>query len=297
MKNESGIYKEVSWEDYLEIPRMSPSTAKTGLKSMLHLKRTIDGKCQPESKAIDIGNACHALVSNEYTERFCTCPAFHLDEANVTSAKIPKHTTSKNTNYVKERMSFWLLDNQDLEQIDEVEANIARKLYKQIRDRWGELIDKSDQEVVVLGDIGLNKTVPWKTRLDGLCIEELTVWDIKTTLDISDSAFYRVFERLGYGFSAAVHVHLLEKLHIPIEHYKILACESSNDYDVREITVPMQLIENYLPKVEEISEKYRIAVIDDHWPGLPDAPLFVPDWQMAQWDREEELTVHGHPIR
>jgi len=48
--------------------------------------------------------------------------------------------------------------------------------------------------------------------------------------------------------------------------------------------------------VEEISEKYRICKIDDNWPGLCDSALYVPEWQMAQWDREEELTVHGQAI-
>ena len=284
---EPGIYYGTSYEDYDAISHIRPSTMKHD-KSMKRMKRAIDGEITFASSAITIGLATHAIVEggDSFSSRFATMPAFEKSEGNVTVTDKP--TTSKNTIFYKEAVEDWKLQNEGREELTEVQYNIANKVARNIRERSRELIDASDQEVVVIGEIAHGVTM--KTRLDGLCrANRTTVWDIKTTVDISDQTFFRQFDRLGYGFSAACHIHLLKQHNITVDRYLILAAETEGDFDCREIEVPLQLMENAITKVQLVAERYRMAKVNNYWPGLDDAPLAVSDWALAQWDQQEEL--------
>lgn len=286
-----GIFYDVSWADYLSMPEMNPSTLKHGMKSMLRLKRAIDGEVNPDPKTVAVGNAVHCLLSGEFEERYAVMPAFENHTANCTATGKPSN--SKATSYYKEQAEVWRLENRGKEELTEVQVHTAAKIANIVRRRAGSLIDKSRQEVVVTGEI---MAVPMKTRLDGLAIiegvvPENIVWDLKTTTDISNAAFFRIFDRMAYGFSTAVHVELLRQNGIDVTDYIVIAAEVQDDYDCRLITVPAQLWENALTKVEEVLKYYQYSLQHDSWPGLPDAPLDVSNWAMNQWQTEEELAL------
>jgi len=277
---------DVSWEDYLMMPEMNPSTLKHGAKSMLRLRRAIEGECRPAASAVAVGNATHCIIAGELDERYAVMPAFENHTANCTATGAP--STSKATKFYKEESALWRLENEGREELNEAQMMTAVKVANRIRKRAGDLIDQSHQEVVLTGEVC---GVAMKTRLDGLCIDDpnALIWDIKTTSDISDAAFFRIFDRLGYGFSAAVHVELLNQNGLATTEYKIIAAEVQDDYDCRIIDVPLQLMDNVISKVKEIAKEYKIARESNRWPGLPDAPLSVSNWAMDQWETENEL--------
>lgn len=280
------ILYDVSWADYLAMPQMNPSTLKHGLKSMKRLQRAIDGECQPDRKTVAVGNATHAILAGELEDRFAVMPAYELHTDNCTAAGKP--STSKSTSYYKDMSALWREENAELEELTEVQLHTAAKVANLIRKRAGDIIDRSKQEVVITGQIG---DLEMKTRLDGLMLldaQTAMVWDVKTTSDVSTDAFARIFLRLGYGFSASVHVELLRQNGFEVNDYRIIAAEVDGDYDVRVLHVPYSVWENGLTRVEKVVDQYVTALVNDDWPGLPDGPLVLPNWSMEQDEEEED---------
>lgn len=277
-----GTLQKRSWAEYCAIKRMNPSTLKHGRRSMLRLKRAIDGECQPKPENVIVGNAAHCMIAGEYEDRYQVMPPFEFDQENVTTTGKPSN--AKTTNYYKEAAEQWRAEmlKAGREEITEVQAATAAKIANQVRRHCGSMIDSSEQEVTVFGEI---ECVPMKTRLDGLWNN--LVWDLKTTNNADDYLFYRNFKAMGYGFSAAVHVELLRQNGINVEQYLIIAAESQDDYDVRVLTVPMELLDVELSRVRNVATQYRIALETDYWPGLGDGPLVVPNWDMASDDELE----------
>jgi hypothetical protein len=274
--SQPGIYHGVSWADYQAIDAMNPSALKHGCRSMLRLWRALKGECEPESPNVAVGNAVHCLIAGELEDRYAVMPAFEKDEANVTANG--KASTSKATTYFKESASAWRETN-DKEELNEVQVATASKIATRIRQRCGQVIDGSSQEVVVTGTIG---GVAMKTRLDGLKESEGLVWDIKTTPDISDTAFYRVYKKMNYAFAGAVHLELLRQNGILVREYLLLAAENTGDYDCRIIHVQLMAMESKFDLVDRVIADYRKALDSGEWPGLPDAPLLIPAWDMEE---------------
>ena len=284
------IYCDMSYEDYVDLDGMRPSTLKNH-KSMKHLKRKVDGEITVEpTHAIKVGLAVHSLIESEdsYASKYAVMPAYELSPDNLT-VKGEKPQSPRSTTYYKEMVEIWRLDNASKEELTEVQANTARKVAQNLRTRCHELLDASAKEVVVTGTI---EGVEFKTRLDGLCVDLGLVYDIKTTSSVDNQSFWRVFNNLGYGFSAAVHRELLAQnsIHIRADGYLFLACEVEGDYDVRALTVPAALLDNELSKVKSVARKWKIATELNHYPGLPDDDLWVPNWAMTNWEEEEELS-------
>lgn len=278
------IMYDLSYQEYEALDGMRPSTLKCGCKSMLHLKRAIAGGCQPDPKSVAVGSAVHCILAGELEERYSLIPDFDLMEENCTQTG--KQTTSKNTNFYKDSVELWRLEHLGKEELNSAQVHTASLVANRVRTRFHKLLDASQQEVVVTGTI---EGVDMKTRLDGLLARAKVVWDLKTTTDISDQTFFRIFDRLGYGFSASTHVELLRQNGIEIQDYLILAAEVQDDYDVRQLTIPTIAIENAWDKVKEVAGHYRKARDTDIWPGLPDKQMFISNWAMEQWEKDDDL--------
>ena len=71
---------DMTWENYRGIKAMNGSTLVAGLKSMLHLKNTIDGKHDIDSEAMKFGRLVHCAVlePDELYNRFCVVPELSL---------------------------------------------------------------------------------------------------------------------------------------------------------------------------------------------------------------------------
>jgi hypothetical protein len=85
-----GIHEDVSWEDYLRLPYMNPSTLKSGQRSMRRLKRAIDGEIYPPAKTVAVGQVTHCILAGEDKERIAVLPEYELDADNMTAGKEKK---------------------------------------------------------------------------------------------------------------------------------------------------------------------------------------------------------------
>ena len=109
LKLSPGIYHDVPWSQYREIPYPSPSMLKHGLRSMKRLKRAADGELAPSETTVAVGQAVHCMISNE-ADRLAVMPAFEQDAENKTKTGQP--SKSKSTDYYKEQKAKWEAGNQ-----------------------------------------------------------------------------------------------------------------------------------------------------------------------------------------
>lgn len=94
-----GIHYDIPWSEYRALPFPSPSTLKHGMHSMKRLKRALDRdpSMQPSKKTTAVGNCVHALVADEFDDRYTVMPRYELDEDNVTlKTKSPPKVMRKN---------------------------------------------------------------------------------------------------------------------------------------------------------------------------------------------------------
>lgn len=290
-----GIYHGMAWDDYRAINLPSPSLQKHGLRSMKRLKRAIDGECQPSSKTVAVGQCVHCIVAGEM-DRVAIMPAFEKDEGNVTATG--KQSNSKATTYYKEASQKWLEENQGKQILSEVEQATAAKAYRslQANREAKKLIDRSKLEVTVVGKI---EGVLCKTRMDGLVLEELRGWDLKTCPDVEPRRFYQHSKKLGYYFQFAWQRLLLSDLGYELQQYDIIALETQDDYDCGVIEVPFALLDVWGEKVKSVVAQYAMSRRKNDWPGLYPAGkgiLQVPNWDMGDDEQVVEWSGELEPI-
>jgi len=266
------IDKTISWDDYCNIKRMNPSTLVAGCKSMLRLKRAIDGGFPEETKAMRLGTGIHALLlePEEFESRFCVVPSFNLDSENVTGKG--ERSESKATSYYKAKVAEFQSLNQgkcflDRTQYDQalscIEALNARKHFR-------ELVHESNKEVTVYGEI---EGVPFKGRLD--LLHPACICDLKTTYDVAQ--FGRTFTSLEYAFKLSIYRELVRQNTVGLRDVKVIAQETSGDFDNAMFVVPSDILDNAFNRVLLVVNQYKQALADDVWPG---------------WDRgENEIAI------
>lgn len=213
--------------------------------------------------------------------------------ANPSSASITvgqEKTNSKTTKFYQESVKRFAEQHPGKETITKAAYRVACKCHDSIRGnkKAKTLIDSSHHEVVAIGEI---EGVMCKTRIDGVGIDSNfgILWDLKTTGDIAPSAFWRVFNRLHYGFQFEFHRQLVRAAGengFEVQQYKTIAAETQDDYDVGVLDVPLANLEQWTSRVEKTCERYRLAKSYGDWPGLypddVDHTLWMPNWAMEE---------------
>lgn len=313
---EPGIYFDMPWDEYRAIPYPSQSLLKHGMRSMKRIRRAKNGELAPSVKTTAVGQYVHCAISGEM-DRIAVMPRFELDEQNVVNVKqkpktylkadgsvsaagkrwdelckkhghpagydgkIGQKSTSKNTEFYQSAKEAWEREQAGKDIVTELDMQTARKVLAEISANKvaRDLIDKAQQEVVVIGEIA---GVMCKTRVDGYVDGERTGWDLKTTDDIEPHKFYRHAKKMGYFFQFALQQLLFRSIGLEMQEYFIIGAEVQGDFDTALIPVPDQLIIDWETKVIRVVEQYRIAEKQNVWDGLfPSGHgyLEVPEYQ------------------
>lgn len=246
-----GIYPDISWEQYQQIPYVSPSKLKHGLKSMKRLKRVLDGNAEdlePSEKTTAVGRAVHAMVAGQYQELCAEMPAYQTHAENVATAKkrpskiyrvhsntptvagqkwldelavrglpadhagdIMEQSDSKSTSYYQDSAKQFREDHAGKTVLTEIEAATAKKVMRHINGH-------ADAKEAISGSqhevtiIAQIEGIPCKTRMDGLKPAEAAGWDLKIdSQSVDGSAFYRKAKRMGYLFQFGFHLEILRE--------------------------------------------------------------------------------------
>ena len=277
------IDKTIAWSDYQAIKRMNPSTLVHGCKSMKRLKRAISEGFPERSDAMMLGTGIHALLlePEQFEERFCVMPAFHLDAGNVTGKG--EQSQSKATIYFKNKEAEFKKANSSKQILDRHQYDTALACIEALNSRahFRELVDCSNKEVTVYGEI---EGVPFKGRLD--LLSPTTICDLKTTYDVSQ--FNRTFTQLEYAFKLAIYRELVRQNTVGVRDVKVIAQETKDDFDNAMFVVPGDLLDITFNRVLQVTQLYKQSCERDEWLGWDRGELEIevalPYWAMKQLD-------------
>ena len=283
---EPGIYYDIPWADYCEIPYLTQSILKNGLRSMKRLKRVKDGLHRlPKPETVAIGNAVHCMIAGEFSDRCAVLPDFEQDDDNVTATG--NRSTSKSTKYYKESKADFEAEHADKSILKPAQFEAAEKTVKAIQNNPDATTCMAGcfHEVTVVAEL---EGVMCKTRIDLLNLNDgPRVAELKTTDDIAPHKFYRKCKQLNYFFQFAFHRLLLENAGddwTSIQQYDVIAAEVQDDFDVGVIQIlPFSIIDDWCERVTELVVRYRGCKERDIWPGLYAGPavIAVPEYDMS----------------
>lgn len=275
----TNIDASLPWSDYLQIQRMNASTLVAGCKSMLRLKRCIEGGYPEETQPMRIGTGLHALLlePEQFCNRFCVMPDYHLEPENVTGNG--ERSESKATKYYKQKRDSFAA-------LNEGRTVIGNELYVQIlkclkaihaKPRMSEIIHASQKEVTVLSEID---GILFKSRLD--LLGDDIICDVKSTTNVEKHAFGRIFFNLRYDFKLAIYREAVRQNTGKTPEVKVIAQEIGGDFDNTLVPIPDAVLDNAFGNVRAVLGDYMVCKARDRWPGVDNGkdeyPLEVPPW-------------------
>jgi hypothetical protein len=289
------ITDKIPWWDYCQVKRMNPSTLVAGCKSMLSLRNLMRDGFKEETNPMRMGSGAHALLlePDQFEERFCVMPDFHLHELNMREAKNKtesfddRRTDSKATKFYKGAVALFVADNPDKTILTREQYDQCLRAIEAIWDRpkMAELVKSSAKEVTVYGEI---LGVECKGRLD--LLNKTTIADLKTTPNVHKRKFGRVFSDLNYAFKLAFYRELVHQNWGGVLEVQLITQELSGDFDNALVPVPEIVLDNAWGKVVEVIQEYKRCRETNVWPGVDKGEdyyeLDVPNWAM---DGDEEF--------
>lgn len=281
---------QIGFDEYCQIDRMNASTLVHGCKSMLSLKRAIDGGQREPTPAMQFGNKYHTLVlePEEFEATYCVMPNFATMPGNMTGNGTP--STSWGTKFCKER-------KEEFEAAAECAGRkvITREQYDRglamceaiaTNEFASQLIAEGRKESTLLGEIS---GVPFKCRLDLRGGDSIT--DLKGTNNAAAVAFGRTAANLHYGFKLAIYREVYCQHFDVIPAVYLIAVETDGDFDCCVYQMPEDMLDAGLKEVWRVLEQYKRCLDEDKWPGVDQGespvPLFVPNWAMPEDDNLE----------
>jgi exodeoxyribonuclease VIII len=281
------ITDKILWVDYVQVKRMNPSTLVAGCKSMLSLRNLISDGFREETNAMRMGSGVHALLlePDQFHERFCVMPAFHLSPDNVTGKGVPSQT--RTTDWYKNEVALFVADNPDKTIMGQTQYDQCLRAIESIwaRPKMRELVESSAKEVTVYGEI---LGVECKGRLD--LLNNGTIADLKTTPNVHKKAFGRIFSNLNYAFKLAFYRELVRQNWGGVLQVELITQELTGDFDNALVSVPAIVLDNAWSKVVEVMTAYKRCLETNVWPGVDGGKdyyeLDVPNWAM---DGDEEF--------
>jgi hypothetical protein len=283
------ITDKIPWDEYCKIKRMNPSTLVAGCKSMLSLRNLIRDGFREETNAMRMGSGAHALLlePDQFEERFCVMPDFHLSPQNLRKPKYKNEpeedriSTSRGTEFYEREVAAFTADNPGKTIIGRTEYDQCLRAIESIWDRpkMRELVESSAKEVTVYGEI---LGVECKGRLD--LLNKTTIGDLKTTPNVHKRKFGRVFSDLHYAFKLAFYRELVHQNWGGVLDVQLITQELSGDFDNALVPVPAIVLDNAWGKVVEVIQEYKRCRETDRWPGVDKGEdyyeLDVPNWAM-----------------
>ena len=279
---EPGVYHNIPFEDYLQIPALNASTAVYGLKSPKHLKGALDGVFQLESREVEIGKIVHALVEGQdLLGQLVTIPDYKKDPENVDGKG--KRSFSKNTTWCKSKIAAFKEANSDKTIVEQSELDRIQGIYTSLKTdpKSASEFTSSFHEVTLISEI---EGVPVKARLDGLKQDLSRFWDVKTSRDVETRWFGQSGCRLGYPFKFTFYERVLDSLGIRAEGASFIAVENHGVFDVNVMNFNLSDFEQWQDKVLGVIESYIRGLKADEWPGMYSdvEPFYTPEYLMEE---------------
>lgn len=257
-----------SWDDYLSVPYMNPSTLVYGQKSMKHLKHAWD---EPNFKDSDdklVGRAihCHVYEPQEFYKRYCV-----YDDVRNERHK-------KYQDFLSQHPGKEVLSEKQLERVLSASSSLLKdKYFKRHMSRH-----KSGQpEVTLIAELF---GVQFKGRVDWIW-DTPEIDDLKTSKDIIARAFGRDFYDYGYDIKLALYREMFKwntGVEVPVN---TICIEKEPPYDVAIVPVPEAVLDRGLNKAKRIVDRMKECIEKNEWPGVANGEAYyldTPPWEMDE---------------
>lgn len=254
------IIYDLPWDDYCELPGLSPSTIVKGLKSVKHLKHCWDNKSK-DSDTLLLGRAIHSMLfePQTFTERYTVWETRRAGNAYKAFLKDANESG-------KDVLSSYMW----------YAAQQASKSFIGCRDVQ-DLIRCGKPEVSLL-------CVENGMQMRGRCdwIDQVALVDLKTTKDISYRSFSRDFYKYHYDTKLGLYQRWLEKITGEKKPVKVVVLEKELPFDVAVLPIDDAVLERGVRKGLDVIEKVKVAIGQDCWPGAGSETYFLdtPTWEM-----------------
>lgn len=284
-----GIYRDVSFADYLAWDCINNSRISLARRSLLHFK---EQPAHEATKALRFGSFAHCGVLEPLAiaMRYAVMPRYELDAANVTKDGTASKSTG--TTYYKQRAAEFAAANTGKEVVEQDAydhlCGISRSLMRSERAREY-LCERGDVEVCFVWDdeeTGLR----CKCRVDmlnsGIC-------DLKTCLDAQ--AFPKSIAAYGYHRQGAHYQAGVAALTGEVKPFRIVAVEKTAPYGVRSAPLNEDAIETGAAEVRQAMRAIAGAYESGVWPCYTDpASWCLPSWYGGS--DEIELIINGETV-
>jgi hypothetical protein len=290
-KPEPGVYKGVSFADYLAWDAVSNSRLNLARRSLLHYKESVFSE---PSDAMRLGSFVHCgvLEPEAVALRYIVMPDFTRHAENVTKGGKP---STSSTDWSDAKCAEFKRVNSDKEVIDKdtyrTLLGINRAIAKNKRAaEW--LSEPGDSEVSIVW-VDDETGLLCKARIDWLPQSRNAITDLKTGRDIQ--AFPKSIANFGYHRQAAHYTDGLAALHGELVPFRIIAVEPTPPYGVRSAPMNEDTIDIGRSEVRQALRAIAGAYESGEWPGYDDPS----SWCLPAYygDGEEiELTIGGETV-
>lgn len=275
-----GIYPGTTREEYDAIKAMNNSRLSEGMRSMAHLKASMEGRSTKEdSGALSFGRAYHCLVlePDVFWKSYAPSPAGNNKDGSA----------SASTKEGKAAWAAWNEEHVGKEAVATYEWQTMMAMSECIKAHPAAaklLAHAHDTEVAVLWN-DVETAEPMKCRTDILTHDREMVIDLKTTKCGSASAFEKSIFEYGYHRQAAMTcdgVHAVTQAVYP--GFYIIAQEKTRPYLVSVFLIEDEALDYGRFEYTRLLKAYAEAVFNDDWPGYPQRiqPISLPMWARSR---------------
>ena len=266
---ETGIYRDISNEDYHRGPGLSASGLKLLRKTPEHFKKTE----REETKAMIIGTATHCAVLEP--ERFETEYARNIEgdgrTKEVREARAALAAAGKT-----------VLDAEDFDDVRGMAEAVLN------HPTAGRLFERGFAEMSIFWNYSVivddtEETILCKCRPD--YIQPLgqgrhLIVDLKTTKDAGGHAFGSDAWKLGYHIQAAHYMRGMAAEGLAPIGFVFVAVESKKPWCVSVYESTQEFLAPGYEETNRLYELYARCVKYDEWPGYPEEiqKLYPPRW-------------------
>lgn len=260
---------------YAALPHMNQSSLKKGLRSMQHLKASIEGVDRKETDAMKFGTLVHTAV-------------LEPDSLTLEYAIAPK--VDRRTKGGKQEWEDFNLVHGDKIVVKQEDYDRAMAMREAVMSHPAAkaLIEKiSMTEVTATWD---HEGTACKARLDGYIAPrgkaKPVIVDLKTAMDASPEGFARAVAKFNYHFQQAFYVDAVKAVKKRHANFIFIAVEKEPPYAVGVYTLADGAEEVGRKMYMEVLTKWKDSVQSNTAAGYGDSiqEINLPDWAVPNPD-------------
>jgi hypothetical protein len=233
-------------EEYFGLPRLSPSGAKTLLKSPARYAYERDNPSEPSAE-LRFGKLVHCvcLEPNEVDVRYALAP------------DVDRRTTAGKETYAR-----WLRDSAGKEPVSVEEWDRAHRMRNAVLREAGHMLTGGEAEKAYLWE---RDGVPLKSKLDYV---GASIVDIKTTSAEDEEALQRAAWTYGYHISAAAYQEAVQAVEGRKLDKWFVFVTKQEPHQVVVLKASQEFIDRGRAKWDSAVRLYQACREFNHWPGL-----------------------------